>query len=122
MVFSKLLNTINSAFDNSKKNIRKRNIKPINELQQGMQLLQSRKQVLNILSNKQLMSTEPMSSGLFKEGEDKLNSVNKKELDALKKWKQILIKVYHHTVRNINPLWKIIIEPLSQLKNVNLIV
>ena len=85
MVFSKLLNTINSAFDNSKKNIRKRNIKPINELQQGMQLLQSRKQVLNILSNKQLMSTEPMSSGLFKEGEDKLNSVNKKELDALKK-------------------------------------
>ena len=46
MVFSKLLDTITSALDSpTRKNIRQRNARPINELQQGMKLLQKRKQI-----------------------------------------------------------------------------
>ena len=63
MVFSKLLDSITSAFDSpTRKNIRQRNIKPINELQQGMNLLQQRKQILNNLSNSPLMESMMSSS------------------------------------------------------------
>ena len=85
MVFSKLLDSITSAFDSpTRKNIRQRNIKPINELQQGMNLLQQRKQLLNSLSNSQLLESMSSSMKTFQAGKDKLNNVSKNELDALK--------------------------------------
>ena len=44
MVFSKLLDSLTSAFESpTRKNIRQRNVRPINELQQGMNLLQQKK-------------------------------------------------------------------------------
>ena len=85
MVFSKLLDTITSAFDSpTRKNIRQRNIRPINELQQGMNLLQQRKQIINNLSNSSLLESMSSSMKTFQSGKDKLNSVSKVELDLLK--------------------------------------
>ena len=85
MVFSKLLDNITSAFDNSnRKNIRQRNLKPINELQQGMNLLQKRKQLLNSLSNSSLMESMSSSMKTFQAGKDRLKNVSKSELDTLK--------------------------------------
>ena len=85
MVFSKLLDSITSAFDNSnRKNIRQRNLKPINELQQGMNLLQKRKQLLNSLSNSSLMESMSSSMKTFQSGKDRLKNVSKSELDTLK--------------------------------------
>ena len=76
MVFSKLLDNITSAFDNSnRKNIRQRNLKPINELQQGMNLLQKRKQLLNSLSNSSLMESMSSSMKTFEAGKDRLKNV-----------------------------------------------
>ena len=50
MVFSKLLDSLTSAFDSpTRKNIRQRNANPINELQQGMNLLQQEKNVKFII-------------------------------------------------------------------------
>ena len=69
MVFSKLLDSITSAFDKSnRKNIRQRNLKPINELQQGMNLLQQRKQILSSLSNSSLMESMSSSMKTFEAG------------------------------------------------------
>ena len=85
MVFSKLLDTITSAFDSpTRKNIRQRNIRPINELQQGMNLLQQRKQIINNLSNSSLLESMSSSMKTFQSGKDKLNNVSKAELDLLK--------------------------------------
>ncbi len=85
MVFSKLLDSITSAFDNStRKNIRQRNNKPINELQQGMKLLQQRKQILNNLSQSSLMESMTSSMKQYKGASDKLKQVSKDELDILK--------------------------------------
>ena len=85
MVFSKLLDTITSAFDSpTRKNIRQRNVRPINELQQGMNLLQKRKQILNSLSNSSLLESMSSSMKTFQSGKDKLNNVSKAELDLLK--------------------------------------
>ena len=85
MVFSKLLDTITSAFDSpTRKNIRQRNVRPINELQQGMKLLQKRKQILNSLSNSSLLESMSSSMKTFQSGKDKLNNVSKAELDLLK--------------------------------------
>ena len=85
MVFSKLLDSITSAFDNStRKNIRQRNNKPINELQQGMKLLQQRKQILNTLSQSSLMESMTSSMKQYKGASDKLKQVSKDELDILK--------------------------------------
>ena len=76
MVFSKLLDTITSAFDSpTRKNIRQRNVRPINELQQGMNLLQKRKQILNSLSNSSLLESMSSSTKTFQSGKDKLNNV-----------------------------------------------
>ena len=85
MVFE-LLDSITSAFESpTRKNIRQRNIKPINELQQGMKLLQQRKQVLNNLSHSPLMeSMESASMKQYKGASDKLKQVSKDELDILK--------------------------------------
>ena len=86
MVFSKLLDTITSAFDSpTRKNIRQRNNRPINELQQGMNLLQKRKQILNSLSNSSLLESMSSSQKKYQAGKDKLNEVSKAELDLLKK-------------------------------------
>jgi len=86
MVFSKLLDTITSAFDSpTRKNIRQRNVRPINELQQGMNLLQKRKQILSSLSNSSLLESMSSSIKTFQSGKDKLNNVSKAELDLLKK-------------------------------------
>ncbi len=85
MVFSKLLDTITSALDSpTRKNIRQRNIKPINELQQGMNLLQKRKKILSSLSNSSLLESMSSSMKTFQAGKDKLNNVSKSELDLLK--------------------------------------
>ena len=85
MVFSKLLDTLTSAFESpTRKNIRQRNVRPINELQQGMNLLQQRKQILNSLSNSSLLESMSSSMKTFQSGKDKLNSVSKAELDLLK--------------------------------------
>ena len=86
MVFSELLDSITSAFESpTRKNIRQRNIKPINELQQGMKLLQQRKLVLNNLSQSPLMeSMESASMKQYKGASDKLKQVSKDELDILK--------------------------------------
>ena len=85
MVFSKLLDSLTSAFDSpTRKNIRQRNANPINELQQGMNLLQQRKQMLNSLSNSSLMESMSASMKTFQAGKDKLKNVSKNELDALK--------------------------------------
>ena len=86
MVFSELLDSITSAFDSpTRKNIRQRNIKPINELQQGMKLLQQRKQVLNNLSQSPLMeSMVSASMKKYKGASDKLKQVSKDELEILK--------------------------------------
>ena len=112
MVFSKLLDSLTSAFDSpTRKNIRQRNANPINELQQGMNLLQQRKQMLNSLSNSSLMESMSASMKTFQAGKDKLKNVSKNELDALRVWKKILIKVYHHILKNIKILWKITIKP-----------
>ena len=86
MVFSKLLDTITSAFDSpTRKNIRQRNNRPINELQQGMNLLQKRKQILNSLSNSSLLESMSSSQKKYQAGKDKLNEVSKAELELLKK-------------------------------------
>ena len=86
MVFSKLLDTITSAFESpTRKNIRQRNVRPINELQQGMNLLQQRKQILNSLSNSSLMESMSSSMKTFQSGKDKLNNVSNAELELLKK-------------------------------------
>ena len=85
MVFSKLLDTLTSAFESpTRKNIRQRNVRPINELQQGMNLLHQRKQILNSLSNSSLLESMSSSMKTFQSGKDKLNSVSKAELDLLK--------------------------------------
>lgn len=85
MVFSKLLDTITSALDSpTRKNIRQRNSRPINELQQGMNLLQKRKQILNTLSNSSLLESMSSGSKTLQAGKDKLNNVSKEELEALK--------------------------------------
>ena len=119
MVFSKLLDTITSAFDSpTRKNIRQRNIRPINELQQGMNLLQQRKQILNSLSNSSLLESMSSSMKTFQSGKDKLNNVSKAELDLLKNMETDLIKVYLLILKNINHLWKIIIVLFNKLKNV----
>ena len=65
------------------KNIRQRNIKP-NELQQGMKLLQQRKQVLNNLSQSPLMESMSASMKQYKGASDKLKQASKEELDILK--------------------------------------
>ncbi len=57
---------------------------PINELQQGMKLLNQRKQLLSSLSNSSLMESMSSSMKTYQAGKDKLNSVSKAELDALK--------------------------------------
>jgi len=85
MVFSELLDSITSAFDSpTRKNIRQRNIKPINELQQGMKLLQQRKHVLNNLSQSPLMESMSASMKQYNGASDKLKNVSKDELEILK--------------------------------------
>ena len=85
MVFSELLDSITSAFDSpTRKNIRQRNIKPINELQQGMKLLQKRKRVLNNLSQSPLMESMSASMKQYNGASDKLKNVSKDELEILK--------------------------------------
>ena len=85
MVFSELLQTITSALDNSSaKNIKKHNSKPINELQQGMLLLQKRRNDIHKLSKSPLMESMSSSMKKWTDGENKLKNLSKKELDALK--------------------------------------
>lgn len=85
MVFSELLQTITSALDNSgAKNIKKHNSKPINELQQGMFLLQKRRNDINKLSKSPLMESMTSSMKKWSDGENKLKELSKKELDSLK--------------------------------------
>ena len=86
MVFSKLLQSITSALDNSNtKNIKKHNNKPINELQQGMLLLQKRKNDINRLSRSKLMESMSTSMKSFTNSENKLKNLSKDELNILKK-------------------------------------
>ena len=85
MVFSELLQTITSALDNSSaKNIKKHNSRPINELQQGMLLLQKRRNDIHKLSKSPLMESMSSSMKKWSDGENKLKNLSKKELDALK--------------------------------------
>lgn len=85
MVFSELLQTITSALDNSSaKNIKKHNSKPINELQQGMLLLQKRRNDIHKLSKSPLMESMSSSMKKWTDGENKLKNLSKKELDSLK--------------------------------------
>ncbi len=80
MVFSKLLDSLTSAFESpTRKNIRQRNVRPINELQQGMNLLQKRKRMLNNLSNSSLLESMSSSMKTFQAGKDKLDKVSKAE-------------------------------------------
>lgn len=86
MVFSKLLQSITSALDNSNtKNIKKHNNKPINELQQGMLLLQKRKNDINRLSRSKLMESMSSSMKSWTNSENKLKNLSKDELNILKK-------------------------------------
>ena len=86
MVFSKLLDSLTSAFESpTRKNIRQRNVRPINELQQGMNLLQQRKQMLNTLSNSSLLESMSSSMKTFQAGKDKLDNVSKAEKELLTK-------------------------------------
>tara|TARA_B100000963_G_C22604591_1_gene661852 strand:- start:1001 stop:2128 length:1128 start_codon:yes stop_codon:yes gene_type:complete len=86
MVFSKLLDSLTSAFESpTRKNIRRRNVRPINELQQGMNLLQQRKRILNTLSNSSLLESMSSSMKTFQAGKDKLEKVSKEEKELLKK-------------------------------------
>ena len=86
MVFSKLLDSLTSAFESpTRKNIRQRNVRPINELQQGMNLLQQRKRILNTLSNSSLLESMSSSMKTFQAGKDKLEKVSKEEKELLKK-------------------------------------
>ena len=81
MVFSKLLDSLTSAFESpTRKNIRQRNVRPINELQQGMNLLQQRKRILNTLSNSSLLESMSSSMKTFQAGKDKLEKLKKVNL------------------------------------------
>ena len=119
MVFSKLLDTITSAFDSpTRKNIRQRNVRPINELQQGMNLLQKRKQILNGLSNSSLLESMSSSTKTFQSGKDKLNSVSKAELDLLKKMETDFNKSLSAYSQKYKSFMKIILVLFNKLKNV----
>uniref|UniRef100_A0A6C0KE31 Uncharacterized protein n=1 Tax=viral metagenome TaxID=1070528 RepID=A0A6C0KE31_9ZZZZ len=86
MVFSDLIQTITSALDNSStKNIKKHNSKPINELQQGMLLLQKRRNDIHKLSKRPLMESMSSSMKTWTDAENKLKNVSKTELDELQK-------------------------------------
>ncbi|MCH1613012.1 MAG: hypothetical protein L7S72_06920, partial [Flavobacteriales bacterium] len=76
---------ITSALDNSSaKNIKKHNSRPINELQQGMLLLQKRRNDIHKLSKSPLMESMSSSMKKWTNGENNLKNLSKKELDALK--------------------------------------
>ncbi len=107
MVFSKLLQSITSALDNSNtKNIKKHNNKPINELQQGMLLLQKRKNDINRLSRSKLMESMSSSMKSWTNSENKLKNLSKDELNILKK----LEKDYNKQLSSYGQDYKLFME------------